>query len=126
MLLHICTFCTGINQLYLGAYLFQNVLRLIFLSLPGNCNGMWIPGCLRLECCCFLRSEDEREDLALRQTEYLLGRASCWWEGLRGQRCRGLGKRQQDGGHSLMSLNGGFKKLNRISFLHSCISFAPN
>lgn len=40
--------------------------------------------------------------MALRETKHLLGRASCWWEGLRGPRCRGMGKRQQDGSHCLI------------------------
>ena len=68
----------------------------------GSRHGVWIPGCHRLVCCRFLCPENKREDLALREAKHLLGRAACWREGLRGQGCRGMGKRQQDGSHSLI------------------------
>lgn len=73
------------------------------LSFLGSCHGVWIPGCHRLRCCSFLCTQNTREDLALRQTKHLLGRASRWWEGLRGQGCRGMGKRQWNSSHSLIS-----------------------
>ena len=73
---------------------------------------MWIPGCHRLQCSSFLRTQNEREDLALREAKHLLGGAYRWREGLRGQRCGGMGKRQQDGSHSLIrpGLHGIYKE----------------
>lgn len=64
------------------------------LAFSGSCHGVWIPGGHRFGRCCFLCSENKREDLALWKTKYLLAGASCWWENLRRQRRRGVGEKR--------------------------------
>lgn len=73
----------------------------VIISL-GNCHGVWFSGCDRFGSCRLLCTQNQRKDMALWKTQHLLGGASCWWKGLRGQRCRRMGKRKEN--HRLIRL----------------------